>query len=41
VNTGNKELIAVLITMGIILVFALVVVGVFFSVLRREKRNKD
>ncbi len=40
-NSGIKELIAVLVTMGVLLIFALVAVGVFLKVWRQEKMAKN
>jgi heme/copper-type cytochrome/quinol oxidase subunit 2 len=40
-ETSAKELIAVLVTMAVLFIFALVVVGIFLNVWRKEKRARE
>lgn len=40
-NSDNKELITVLVTMGILFILALVAVAIFIRQWRREQRDKN
>lgn len=39
-NPGNRELIFVFVSMGVILIFAIGAVVIFLKVMRREKRER-